>query len=208
MANPPEFGQPDRTGSGKWFFDPDTDLEKGDNGGVHENSGVGGKAAFLMTDGGTFNGQTMTGLGEEKTLQITYDVADNMLTSASDYQDYGHDLEQACSDLVGEHEITGGDCEQMKRSCSRPKWRNRRRRRPRRRRASAARQETQVPAFSDDLENPASGNWKFEPSKKESVFFFPRNRPKKPVSTRPTQPAERGTSGASTREKSRTRRSR
>ena len=39
-----------------------------------------------------------------------------MLTSASDYQDYGNDLDQACSDLVGEHEITSADCEQVQKT--------------------------------------------------------------------------------------------
>ena len=117
LKEPKKFGDPETTGSGKWFFDPETDFETGDNGGVHENSAVGGKAAFLMTDGTPpgepFNTQTVTGLGIEKTLQITYDVVTNMLTSAADYQDYGNDLRQACSDLVGQHEITAGDCEQV-----------------------------------------------------------------------------------------------
>ena len=58
----------------------------------------------------------MTGLGEAKALQIHYDVVANKLTSASDYQDYGNDLNQACSDLVGEHEITAGDCEQVQKT--------------------------------------------------------------------------------------------
>jgi Zn-dependent metalloprotease len=172
MADPPEFGQPDRTGSPEWFFNPNTDIEKGDNGGVHENSGVGAKAAFLMTEGGSFNGQSMTGLGEEKTLQIEYDVITNMLTSASDYQDYGHGLEQACSDLVGQHEITAANCEQVKKVVLATEMQK-----PPAKAAPAtasvcAPGQTVVPAFSDEFENPAAGNWKFEPSKKESVFFF------------------------------------
>ena len=48
-----------------------------DNGGVHFNSGVNNKAAFLMTDGGTFNGQTVTGLGIAKVARIYYEVADH-----------------------------------------------------------------------------------------------------------------------------------
>ena len=172
MADPPAFDQPDRTGSEEWFFNPNTDFEKGDNGGVHENSGVGGKAAFLITDGGSFNGQTVTGLGEEKTLQITYHVAADMLTSASDYQDYGNDLRQSCSDLVGEHEITAVDCEQVEKTVLATEMET-----PPAEAAPAtaglcAQGGSPVPAFFDDIENPASGNWKFEPSEKESVFFF------------------------------------
>ena len=43
-----------------------------DNGGVHINSGVNNKAAYLMTDGGTFNGYTINPLGMDK-------VAKNLL---------------------------------------------------------------------------------------------------------------------------------
>jgi Zn-dependent metalloprotease len=172
MSDPPAFGQPDRTGSEEWFDDPNTDFEKGDNGGVHENSGVGGKAAYLMTDGAPFNGQTVSGLGEEKTLQITYRVATDMLTSASDYQDYGNDLRQACSDLIGEHEITAADCEQVGKTVlatemdtpppdASPAT------------ASVCGQGgSPVPAFFDDFDSPADTDWKLEPSPEESVFFF------------------------------------
>ena len=49
MANPPAFGDPDRMGSPNYAEDPFFD----DQGGVHTNSGVANKAAFLITDGGT-----------------------------------------------------------------------------------------------------------------------------------------------------------
>ena len=44
------------------YYDDGTDGFGGivDSGGVHTNSGVNNKAAFLMTDGGTFNGRTVT----------------------------------------------------------------------------------------------------------------------------------------------------
>ena len=173
LSDPPEFGQPDRTGSGEWFFDSDTDFETGDNGGVHENSGVGGKAAFLITDGATFNGETVTGLGIEKALQIHYDVVADKLTSASDYQDYGNDLNQACSDLVGEHGITAGDCEQVQKAViatemekppveATPASAN-----------VCAPGQTAIPAFSDNLETPPpNGNWRFVPATAENQFFF------------------------------------
>jgi hypothetical protein len=177
LSNPPAFGQPDRTGSEEWFFDPDTDFEKGDNGGVHENSGVAGKASFLMTDGGSFNGQTVTGLGIEKTLQITYEVAANLLTSASDYQDYGNDLRQACSNLVGEHEITAGDCEQVERTVLATEMDE-----PPANATPATASlcppgRPPVPAFFDDLESPGSDNWEsrsleFPPG--PNVFFYPQ----------------------------------
>jgi Zn-dependent metalloprotease len=175
LSNPPAFGQPDRTGSGEWFFDPETDFETGDNGGVHENSGVGGKAAFLMTDGGSFNGQTISGLGIEKTLQIEYRVADSMLTSAADYQDYGNDLRQACSDLVGEHEITSGDCEQVEKIVLATEMDKPPTKAAPPTASICAPGRTPAPAFFDDLENPGVGNWEsksleFPPG--PSVFFF------------------------------------
>ena len=33
---------------------------RGDNGGVHFNGGINNKAAYLMVDGATFNGQTIS----------------------------------------------------------------------------------------------------------------------------------------------------
>jgi hypothetical protein len=72
-----------------------------DNGGVHYNSGVANKSAFLMTDGGTFNGQTITALGIDKTAAVWYRVETQYLGSASDYADLGTALNQACNDLIG-----------------------------------------------------------------------------------------------------------
>ena len=173
MSNPPAFGQPDRTGSGEWFFDPETDFEKGDNGGVHENSGVGGKAAFLIIDGATFNGETVTGLGIAKGLQIHYDLATNMLTSASDYQDYGNALNQACSDLVGEHEITVGDCEQVQKTVLATEMEKPPVEATPATASICAPGQTAIPAFFDDLESPPpNGNWRFDPATAENQFFF------------------------------------
>ena len=159
MSDPPAFGQPDRTGSEEWFYEPDADLASGDNGGVHENSGVGGKAAFLITDGASFNGQTISGLGIEKALQIHYDAITNLLTSASDYQDYGNALRQACSDLVGEHEITATDCEQVEKTVQATEMETPPPSAAPARASACAGGQTPDLAFSDDLENPGSGNW-------------------------------------------------
>ncbi len=54
-----------------------------------------------MTDGGTFNGQTITALGIDKTAAVWYRVETQYLGSASDYADLGSALNQACTDLVG-----------------------------------------------------------------------------------------------------------
>ena len=65
---------------------PDAD----DSGGVHTNSGVNNKAAFLMTDGGTFNGRTVTGpRASRRSRASTTRSQTALLTSGSDYADLG-----------------------------------------------------------------------------------------------------------------------
>ncbi|MFT3894170.1 MAG: M4 family metallopeptidase [Anaerolineales bacterium] len=48
MANPPQYSHPDKISSSYYY------MGEGDNGGVHTNSGVNNKAAYLMVEGGTF----------------------------------------------------------------------------------------------------------------------------------------------------------
>ncbi len=85
-----------------------------DNGGVHTNSGVNNKAAYLMTDGGTFNGRTVTGLGLTKVAKIYYEVQTNLLFSGADYADLYDALYQACLNLIGTAGITAGDCAEVR----------------------------------------------------------------------------------------------
>ena len=115
MANPGECGDPDKTSSSQWDFDPETSFDVGDNGGVHGNSGVNNKAAVLITDGGSFNGQAVTGIGIAKTERIYYRANVALLGSASDYQDLAIALRQSCSDFVtaGAGGITAADCSQV-----------------------------------------------------------------------------------------------
>jgi len=89
------MGQPDRMLSPLYY------CGTGDYGGVHYNSGVGNKAAYLMTDGGTFNGWAVSGIGITKTVSIFYNVQDNRLTSTADYFDLYAALTQACTSLIG-----------------------------------------------------------------------------------------------------------
>jgi Zn-dependent metalloprotease len=106
MREPANSGQPDRTGSPLYVTDPSL----GDVGGVHSNSGVSNKAAYLMVDGDTFNGYTIQSLGITRTAQIYYAANNGLLTSGSDYQDLGDALNQACASLVGQHGITAANC--------------------------------------------------------------------------------------------------
>lgn len=95
MANPPEFGDPDRMNSLHYYGGVD------DNGGVHWNSGVSNKAAYLLVDGGTFNGHTVTPLGVDKTAQLFYVVNNDLLVSGSDFADLANAMRQACATLAG-----------------------------------------------------------------------------------------------------------
>ena len=95
MEDPGLFGSPDRMRSPNYW------ASESDAGGVHSNNGVANKAAFLMVDGASFNGQTVAGLGIDKAAAIWYRVATSYLGSASDYADLGSALNQACTDLIG-----------------------------------------------------------------------------------------------------------
>ncbi len=100
--------QPDRMTSG--FYDPD--LSFLDNGGVHTNSGVGNKAAYLLGTGEDFNGQTITTIGIKKMAVIFFRV-ERMLTSGADYADLGATMKQACADLTGTSDIKSSTCQEV-----------------------------------------------------------------------------------------------
>ena len=105
MQNPPGFGDPDRIGGPEYYCGSD------DYGGVHSNSGVNNKAATLMVDGGSFNGQTVAALGVDKTIEIYYQAQTTYLTSGSTYADLDLALRDSCDDLIGGTEgITTADC--------------------------------------------------------------------------------------------------
>ena len=118
LRDPTRFGQPGRMGSSLY----DTDPEVQDSGGVHTNSGVGNKTAYLISQGGTFNGVRVTGIdaGDRrltKTATLYLDVIKS-LSSGSDYADLGRVLSQSCADLAGAGTagITTADCAQVARA--------------------------------------------------------------------------------------------
>ena len=88
MHDPTRHGHADRVRSPRWHSGT------ADNGGVHRNSGVGNKAAYLIASGGTFNGQNIEGIGVERMARLYYVVMSEWLTSASDYADLGDALER------------------------------------------------------------------------------------------------------------------
>ncbi len=95
MWDPTCMGDPDRANSPFETCDPS------DRGGVHSGSGVANHAFAIMTDGKTFNGQTVTGIGPIKAGAVWYRALTTYLTVASDFEDAYQALNQAAADLIG-----------------------------------------------------------------------------------------------------------
>jgi bacillolysin len=108
LREPPLFDQPDKMSS--TFYTQDIF----DNGGVHTNSGINNKAGYLMVNGGTFNGKTVSALGWEKTAAIYYKVNTDLLVSGADYSDLYFALQTACSSLIGQKGITAANCVEVR----------------------------------------------------------------------------------------------
>jgi bacillolysin len=115
------YRSPDRMQSPYYFVSAD-DIDPAspdDSGGVHYNSGVGNKAAWLIAAPGThvFNGQRVTGIGIPKAAKIYYRVL-QMLSSAATYSDLATALTTACAHLsaTGTAGITATDCLQVQRA--------------------------------------------------------------------------------------------
>ena len=93
MADPTLQGDPDHysvryTGSG-------------DYGGVHINSGISNKAAYLLSNGGTHYGVSVAGIGNDKTGKIFYRTLTQYLTPNSTFSQYRVASVQAATDLYG-----------------------------------------------------------------------------------------------------------
>jgi hypothetical protein len=87
-----------------------------DNGAVHQNDGVGNKTAYLISQGGSFNGQTIIGIdggdnGLTKTGQLYLEVI-KRLTSGAQYADLGRTLIATCDEFAadGTHGFTTANC--------------------------------------------------------------------------------------------------
>ncbi|NIQ39262.1 MAG: hypothetical protein GTN81_11805 [Proteobacteria bacterium] len=106
MADPTRFGHPDM--SSKFL------CTRSDNGGVHINSAIPNKAAYLMTVGATFNGRDIRGIGLDKMGQVHYRALTTYLTPSSSFVDDYNALNQACQDLIIPGVTTPDDCDQVK----------------------------------------------------------------------------------------------
>jgi Zn-dependent metalloprotease len=111
MMNPGTFSQPSWTGDSAYHCGGD------DNGGVHANGAVLSHAFALMTDGGTFRGQTIAGIGLGRVSRIAYRALTaylpGYLRTSSDFLTADRALRQACADLVGTSSVSGADCAEV-----------------------------------------------------------------------------------------------
>lgn len=116
MMNPLAFHDPDRTSSSYYY------LGYYDNAGVHENSGVNNKAAYLIAAGGSFYKWKIAGIGLLKTAAIYYEAQTHLLGTGSNYFDLYYALNQACTNLLGtqpphaKSPIVAKDCAQVKKA--------------------------------------------------------------------------------------------
>jgi hypothetical protein len=83
-----------------------------DNGGVHLNSSVPNHAAYIMSEGETFNGCTVTGIGEEKTAEIFYRAQTEYYTTSTGFNQAYSDIINSCLDLYG----YSSDCRNVKKA--------------------------------------------------------------------------------------------
>jgi Zn-dependent metalloprotease len=95
LSNPPAFGDPDKVS--------DYDCTSSDNGGVHTNSGIPNKAAYLMAES----------IGPEKMARVQYRALTEYLTPSSSFRDDYDALNASCDDLIGTNGIIPGDCVQV-----------------------------------------------------------------------------------------------
>lgn len=123
MYNPTAFGNPDKVSSENYS------CGSGDGGGVHNNSGVPNHAYALTVDGGTFNGQTITGIGLTKAAAIWFRAESVYQTPTTNFAQHRTAIETSCGDLVGQpiydlktntaartvsgQTISAGDCTQV-----------------------------------------------------------------------------------------------
>ena len=150
MRNPPSCGDPDRVSSALYR------TGSGDSGGVHTNSGIVNKTAYLIADGDTFNRHTVQGIGLAKSARLWYQTA-LLLRSGSSFADLATTLQQACTTLIGSEGFVTDDCAQVAEATAATELAasSARSIRP----AAVCAAGTQTSLFADGFENGVDGTW-------------------------------------------------
>ena len=87
MSDPPRRGQPDHMSGFAALPAGVAPNAANDNGGVHGNSGIPNKAAWLLVQGGQHQGYRVSALGRAKVAWLYYGVITTGLTSGSQFVD-------------------------------------------------------------------------------------------------------------------------
>ncbi|WP_197046857.1 M4 family metallopeptidase [Paucibacter sp. KBW04] len=95
MYNPTCYGNPGKVSDSQYR------CSTADQGGVHSNSGVPNHGYALLVDGGSYNGQTVFGIGLTKAAHIYYRAQSVYQGPTSGFADHADALQQSCADLSG-----------------------------------------------------------------------------------------------------------
>ena len=95
MWHPGCYGDPGKVSDSQYW------CSSGDSGGVHTNSGVPNHAFALIVDGGSYNGQSVAGIGLTKAAHIYWYAQTQFQTPVSGFEEHADALEASCSLLVG-----------------------------------------------------------------------------------------------------------
>ncbi|MCF6136309.1 M4 family metallopeptidase [Alkalihalobacillus berkeleyi] len=93
LSDPTKYGDPDHY-SNRY-------TGTADNGGVHTNSGIINKQAYLLSEGGTHYGVNVSGIGKDKMGAIYYRMNTVYLTASSTFSQARAAAVQAATDLYG-----------------------------------------------------------------------------------------------------------
>ncbi len=170
MKNPGRYGHADRVRSPRW------QTGSTDDGGVHRNSGVGNKAAYLVASGGTFRGIRVKGIGRTRTARVWYQALTTRLTSAANYVDLFDALNAACTDLVGTNGMTLAHCASVRKATLATQMNLRPKRFSPARAPVCSAGKSPIDVFDDDLEDPGSGTWVTSTIVgKKKGWYYPQN---------------------------------
>ncbi|MCE7043611.1 M4 family metallopeptidase [Dyadobacter sp. CY312] len=100
MYNPNCFNDPGRVLDPIYYCTTGQPTNSNDQGGVHINSGVINHAYALLVDGGTYNGQTITGIGLTKAAHIFWYAQANFMGKTTDFAAQADILEAAAQALI------------------------------------------------------------------------------------------------------------
>jgi hypothetical protein len=95
MWTPTCVGDPGKVSDAEYHCTTD------DGGGVHSNSGVPNHGYALLVDGGTYNGQTVTGIGLVKAAHLYWRAQSVYQMPTTKFEDHADALEASCTDLIG-----------------------------------------------------------------------------------------------------------